>query len=200
MPTKAELEAKVAELEAKLERAADLINEYADAEEAAAKAAKAAPAPKAKPLTSLGTIRGPIAVLTDVENLNTRWSQRSTAAWVVDVSGPHAEELTKHGASHTESFQQLADGTFRIKCSNQNAAMMIVGRILKRIKGDVDRFGSSNEASAKPLRGSPTAAEDATRNAQGFGMFTLENGFAALGLKGPLKVETDGERVILSRG
>jgi regulator of replication initiation timing len=221
MPTKAELETQVADLEAQLGAKAGVIaairdeigevaaeNHKLKAENKALIQQTAAAEKALADRTAVSTQEGTCVeieatlVLAETEAL-THWSNKASATWAVDFEGDSAacEWAAKAVATSRERLEALPDGSWRMHVANRNAAQRMESLGRSRVAAKVKEQGSplNVKVEAVPTRSMRVAARDAAR-ATGVGRFALGS-FPTLSFLGPVQiyVRENGEVLIRPR-
>jgi hypothetical protein len=143
---------------------------------------------------------GTTLVLAETEAL-THWSNKASATWAVDFEGDteKAGWACKAVATSREPIEELPDGSWRMHCSNRNAAMRMEKLGRDRIAAEVKRTGQpiAVTVEAVPTRSMAIAARDAAR-ATGVGRFALGS-FPTISFLGPVQVYVRDNGEVLIR-
>jgi hypothetical protein len=183
--TKAELEAKVADLEAKvtaleaerdalkddLDELKDVLLVKLEAHDSGANTADASSDASADEQVTVIAPTDGVVVLGDAHTIDQHWTHpsRATRGFAVDVAGEGAEGVArrlipnKHAA---DGIQQLADGTWRVKCTDHRQAQLVFALARRHIATN-EMQGITAKVSS--LGGTSVQALDATRE-RGLGL------------------------------
>jgi hypothetical protein len=170
--TVAKLEAQVADLEAQ-------VAALTAAKDAASNTAGASPdASPDEQVTVIAPTDG-VVVLGDAHTIDQHWTHpsRATRGFAVDVSGQDAEAVARRlvpNKHDDDGLQQLADGTWRVKCTDHRQAGIVFAGARKHLTAN-ELHGTIAKVSA--LGGTSVQALDATRE-RGLGL--VQGGLVAI--------------------